>query len=275
MMATESSTQTRVVLWSIPRCMTTAFMRSIDTLDESVVFHENFAAAYWHGPEGNHKNLFSFAPYHTYDYVKALLQQEMPGKRVIFAKDFAFALQRKFEKIPDGYIHTFLIRNPTKVFMSLRYQFKVPWLKAIFFGREMQTYYPEHNFYFVDMWKLYVHIKDDLKKPTLVIDVDDFLQDPEAMMKIYCQSTGIPFRTSMLSWQPCSIWNVDWQCSTYLKYFAWWQGWYKSTFNSNGFETSKGQTNTPEITMLPPDVRKLVEISEPYYKLLYDERITI
>ncbi|XP_033118860.1 branched-chain-amino-acid aminotransferase-like protein 2 [Anneissia japonica] len=271
-MATES-TQTRVLLWTAPRCMATAFTRSINTLDDSVVFHENFKAAYFYGPKGNQTNLFSFAPYHTYDYVKALLQQEMPGKRVLFAKDFAYALQGKFEKIPDGYIHTFLIRNPTKVFMSLRNHYKI---KSPFFGDEMQKYQPTLELYFVDLWKLYMHITDDLKKPTLVIDVDDFLQDPEVMMKIYCQSTGIPFRASMLSWEPCSIWNVDWQCSTFLKYVTWWQGWYKNAFNSNGFGKSKRKTNyTQEDTMLPADIRQLVEISEPYYKLLYDERITI
>ncbi|XP_033115223.1 uncharacterized protein LOC117115487 [Anneissia japonica] len=209
-MATES-TQTRVLLWTAPRCMSTAFTRSVNTLDDSVVFHENFKAAYFYGPKGNQTNLFSFAPYHTYDYVKALLQQEMPGKRVLFAKDFAYVLQGKFEKIPDGYIHTFLIRNPTKVFMSLRNQYKI---KSLFFGDEMQRYQPTLEVYFVDY--------------------------------------------------------------TFLKYVTWWQGWYKNAFNSNGFGNSKRKTNyTQEVTMLPADIRKLVEISEPYYKLLYDKRITI
>ncbi|XP_033111293.1 uncharacterized protein LOC117112329 [Anneissia japonica] len=272
-MASES-TATRVFLWAAPRCMSTAFMRSINTLDESVVLFENFTAAYLFGPEGNEKALFSPARMYTYDYVKALLQQEIPDKEVIFAKDFPFALKGKFEKIPDGYVHTFLIRDPTKVFMSLRDQYNT-WFKRFYYGKEIQTYQPVSHKYFEELWKLYAHIKDDLKKPTLIIDVDDFLQDPEGMMKIYCQSTGISFRKSMLSWEPCGIWNVDWKCSAFLKYCGWWNGWYRNALNSNGFGNfNNRRKSTLDVAMLPPDIRKVVEISEPYYKLLYDERLT-
>ncbi|XP_033111294.1 branched-chain-amino-acid aminotransferase-like protein 2 [Anneissia japonica] len=269
-MASESTT--RVILWSAPRCMSTAFMRSINTLDDSVVFHENFTAAYLFGPEGNGKKLFSLAPYYTYDYVKALLEQEIPNKEVIFVKDFPFALKGNFEKIPDGYVHTFLIRNPTKVFMSIRDQYNT-WIKRLYLGKEIQTYQPASRKFFEDLWKLYVYVKDNLKKPALIIDVDDFLRDPEAMMKIYCQSTGIPFRKSMLSWEPCSVWKMDWHCSTVLKFCGWWNGWYDKMLNSNGFGKSKMRTTIPDVTMLPKDVRDVVEISEPYYKLMYDKRI--
>ncbi|XP_033111292.1 branched-chain-amino-acid aminotransferase-like protein 2 [Anneissia japonica] len=276
-MASGTSSPLRVIVWSAPRCMSTAFTRSIMTLDESEVLHENFAAAYFLGPERplrlGRKGL-CLAPYYTYDYVKTMFEQDVPGKKVIFAKDFPFALQGKYDKLPENYVHTFLIRNPTKVFMSIRDRYNT-WFRQLYFGTEIQTYQPECHQFFEEIWKLYDHLKNKLMKPVIVIDVDDFLKDPEAMMKIYCQATGIPFRRSMLSWKPRGIRQMDWQCSSILNICAWLLGWYDNALNSNGFRKSRSPTRIPKKSMLPPDIRKAVEISEPYYKLLYDERTTV
>ncbi|XP_071960314.1 uncharacterized protein [Antedon mediterranea] len=281
MTSAKSSPQSvRVILWSAPRCMSTAFTRSIMTCEEAEVFHENYAAAYFLGPErsdrfGKLSTSVCLSPYHTYNYVKAMLQENMsPGKQFVFVKDFPFALQKMYDKIPEGFVHTFLIRNPTKVFMSIRERYNTCW-RRLRFGTEIQTYQPECHLFFEELWKVYNHLKNNLKKPVLVIDVDDFLKDPDAMMQEYCQFTGIPFRRSMLSWKQRRIFEMDWTCSKPLNYLAWWFGWYDNALNSDGFHKSKRKSTIPDVSMLPPDIRQVVEVSEPYYNLLYNERLTI
>ena len=37
---------------------------------------------------------------------------------------------------------------------------------------------------------------------TVVVDADDLLADPPAVMRAYCDAVGLPFSPSMLSWNP-------------------------------------------------------------------------
>ena len=144
----ESKETTRVMLWTISRSLSTVFTKCLSYVEDIQIINEPFNVANSCGPErlradgtqiqqiwdamiakassipgctGYDVNLS------TYDWVQKLLERDYPQKQTIFCKDFAFALRGKYDVIPRGYRHTFLIRDPRKVFTSC----KKLWVKLL------------------------------------------------------------------------------------------------------------------------------------------------
>ena len=66
----------------------------------------------------------------TYEFVKISMQEDhYPGEQLVFCKDMAYGLQGKYELLPKGYRHTFLIRNPYRAFPSHKKIF-VGWMEG-------------------------------------------------------------------------------------------------------------------------------------------------
>ena len=86
----------RVILWSAPRSVSTAFERSMRTLKHCKVFHEPYSDAYYFGPEKK-TDLFSdtvlnIDPHSssTYASTTAMLLEHFPDVEAVFVKDMAY-----------------------------------------------------------------------------------------------------------------------------------------------------------------------------------------
>ncbi|XP_033103139.1 branched-chain-amino-acid aminotransferase-like protein 2 [Anneissia japonica] len=270
-----NSKPVRVMMWSTPRSVSTAIERSILTLDEAEVFNEMYSAAHHFGPTSNHfpLNYFPLSPKFSFKWVKSELEKDYPGKEVIFAKDFAYALGEDLSLLPTGYTHTILIRNPCSVLRSINHVIKNSYFLSLT-GGSLKKHYPG-TIFFKELWDLYVYARDTLHQNPVVIDADDFLENPEAMMKLYCEKTGIPFRDSMLSWEPTNIWSINWHSSYALSFAAWMLGYYGKALNSSGFRKADKPKEKVDMSTMDDDLREAVEENMEYYDMLYTNRLVL
>ncbi|MDG1745476.1 MAG: hypothetical protein P8H69_06845 [Planktomarina sp.] len=100
--------------------------------------------------------------------------------------------------------------------------------------------------------------------PPPVIDSDDLLEDPEAMVAAFCQAVGIPFLPEAMTWAPGGDPSAH----------SWWDG---GSFHAN-LAQSTGLTPQPrryvEVGDAPERVRRVYRRMKPHYDHLYQHRIT-
>ncbi|XP_033123369.1 uncharacterized protein LOC117122008 [Anneissia japonica] len=270
--------QIRVMLWCVPRAGSTAFLRCIAGRDDVKAFRELFVACRFFGPNatsGFAKELN--APVEnefTYEKVKEKLEADYDFP-VIFAKDGAKSIYGHYNCIPKGFQHTFLIKKPSKIHMSKKRLFDN--YKVSIASDKNATYDQTTDDHsgspLYEMLELVKYVRDVLKQEIIIIDGDDLLANPEAMMKKWCESVGIPFRPEMMTWKKNC--NVNWEMSEGHKMMM--DIFPKASYNalnSVGFSSHVAAEEVDK-TDIPEDVLKCIEASEPYYKELYAMRMTV
>ncbi|XP_072032103.1 uncharacterized protein [Amphiura filiformis] len=269
---TSCKQQARVMLWSAPRCLSTAFERSIMQLDNSKVYNEFYTAAYFFGPHRVWAREFMpLAPHLSRERVKTKLESEHSEAQVIFAKDFAFTLQGRHDMIPEGFTHTFLIRDPMKMFTSLKPRLEASRLSRAVVGTDLMKCIQSKGYAIKEMYDLFEYLRQHNITP-IVLDADDLLEDPEGMMRKYCQHTGIPFDEKMMSWEPKKMTQMTWHCAKVMRLANWLMGWYNGALNSTQFQ----KPSTPreiDFDTLSEDVRTAIDVTTPYYRYLYEFRL--
>ncbi|XP_022099552.1 uncharacterized protein LOC110984062 [Acanthaster planci] len=288
----------RVILWSLPRSCTTAVLRAVSSVDGGVFYWEPYGCAMYYGPERSEKEFLSVssassvsiadAPgadvaydssVNTFDWVRQTLEAEHKGASLVFAKDFAFALGGKTERLPVGYQHTFLIRDPTKVIPS--------WWKMNQECRESCPAADEQEMEewqerqigkyggYDDLLELYDFVKENLEPKPFVMDADDLMAQPEKVLAAYCEATGIPFSNKLLDWEDdWSKMNAKWiTCRDQL--WLWNNSHHTNVRQSRGFLKSHQlprADDTNSRLILNPKITQLIDCCKPYYKKLYQQR---
>lgn len=119
---------------------------------------------------------------------------------------------------------TFLIRHPRRSVPSY-WRCSVPPRKDIT-GWE---YYDPGEAGYVELVKLLDYLDEQgvvAKGDVTVVDADDVLDDPEGIIKAYCQRTGIEFSPSMLQWN-----DADDKHAEVL--FEKWNGWHDDALKTS------------------------------------------
>ena len=260
------------MLWSAPRCLSTAFERSIMQLDNCKVYNEFYTAAYFFGPNRVClRDFLPLAPHLSKERVKNKLEGEHAEADVIFAKDFAFTLQGRHDMIPEGFTHTFLIRDPVKMFTSLKPRLEASRLSKKVAGTDIMKCIQSKGYTIKEMYDLFEHLRQQNITP-IVLDADDLLEDPEGMMKKYCQFTGIPFDEKMLSWEPKKMSEMTWHSAKVLRLANWLMGWYNGALKSTQFQKPSVPRKI-DFETLSEDVRTAIDVTTPYYRYLYEFRL--
>jgi len=252
----------KVFLWTAPRCVSTAFERSIMEVKHSKIFHEPYAGSYHFGPERQSPRYLDqpVDPTVSYAGIEKQLSKEYDVD-VIFSKDMAYAVEENFHRLftkeLQDFQHTFLIRNPRQAIPSL---YKASVNKAL---TGWETFDP-HESGFKQMYELYTYLEKRVDYEIVVVDAGDLLMDPEGTMKAYTEATGIPYDPSMLSWQPGT--SIDWEV---------WNGWHDNVLKSTGFTklTPEQANKHDDINTLPEVVQQSVNESMPYYMHLWKKKI--
>ncbi|XP_038068655.1 branched-chain-amino-acid aminotransferase-like protein 2 [Patiria miniata] len=268
-MSTAKTKPARVMLWTCPRSLSTAFTRSVLELGNVEVFNEEYTTAFFFGPERSRLAGFSMAPSHSYKWVKDRLEADYPGKAAVFGKDFTYPLVGRYHMLPEGFCHTFLVRSPTKVFSSLKPRLEASKLSVWVSGTEIRSCIPCEGYTYKELRDLYDHVKGQ-GLPTFVMDADDLLEDPVEMMRQYCQFTGMPFKESMVSWKPAKCGDLQWHCSKALRAMNWFMQWYEGALKSSGFK--KPAPRHIDVESLSADVRLAIEVSQPHYDYMFAQR---
>ena len=256
----------RIILWTAPRCVSTAFERSIMELENSKIFHEPYSNAFYFGPERQSRRYLNQAPdsKSTYCAIGKMIQKEYDGIDIVFSKDMAYCVDGHFTEFLSedfgDFKHTFLIRSPRKAIPSL---YKASMNKSL----TGWDHFDPVEAGFRQMYELYKFITSELDQTPIVIDADDLLDNPEDVMRAYCEGLGLKFDPAILKWEPGPV--PDWDV---------WAGWHENALKSSGFERQDPEKKAArhaqeEHQELPGAVEQTIERSMGYYQELHNVRI--
>ena len=94
--------QVRVLLWSYPRTVSTAFVRSVTMIPKIKIFNELYSAAFMLGPDRKRKIFPRWSPSYSYKHCKDRLESEQPEYDCVFAKEFALDMHMHLDWIPKS-----------------------------------------------------------------------------------------------------------------------------------------------------------------------------
>ena len=233
-----------IVLWTAPRCVSTAFEKAFTQHPDVVTIHEPFQDIYYHSQWrrsdrlGNHKNCLD----HTVTQVMEKIQsQRYP---VIFVKEMAYQalpyIDHEFVNAP--FANTFLIRNPKKSLLS--------WYKL----GEFPT---EEEFGFDALQSMWQFVIETQNYDPVIVEADRLQSDPEKTLKAYCQALKINFESTILSWnQGCIQQENSHKEKIHRK-------WHQTLSGSRGI-----MPPTKAIGEVCPDDMPMLERAEKIYKRL-------
>lgn len=229
-------------MWSGPRTVSTALMRSFENRPDTVVADEPLYGFYLArtgiGHPGRDEILASM-PSEWREVVDQLASTPLPGgKNVFYAKHMTHHLLPEVDRSALApFRHAYLIRDPAELLASYAKVRGAPELDDL--GIRQQA-----------------AIFGDFPGP--VLSSRDLLEDPAGMLRALCGALGIPFTSAMLSWPPGPR-DTDGVWAPY---------WYDSVWRSTGFGP-----HHPRTKPLPPHLATLAERCQPYYERLYAHRL--
>ncbi|XP_041466421.1 uncharacterized protein LOC121416953 [Lytechinus variegatus] len=224
-----------------------------------------------------------------YPVIKSMLDNPDPNKKAIFYKGVSQSMDSKhYRFLPDkssNYKHSFFLRHPAKVFSS--------WKKVIHsilrdvgdgtgkkLTKSLEDFdirydvpekYKISGLLYKELHDLWVYVLDNLDPDPVVVESDDLLADPAAVLSKYCKAVGIQYNDSLLSWDANPDITDNWKCAFMpVKEFE-----FIRIFCHNAFHTSHflAPPPVPSFDDLPNDVREIAELSMPYYNKMYKTRL--
>ena len=231
-------------MWSGPRNISTAMMRSFENRPDCAVVDEPFYATFLSATGQDHPlrdAVLASQPTNPRQVITSLLGP-IPGGRPLF-----YQKHMTHHMLPDidrAWIascrNAFLIRAPEDVLRSYRAR------------RDSVTL---NDIGYVQQADLFDAVCDEHGKPPPVVDAADIVANPRAMLTLLCQALNIPFRTEMLSW-PAGPRSTD---------GVWAPAWYGAVERSTGFQTSPARESTAE---LDATLRPIADAAQPIYDRL-------
>jgi len=232
----------RIAMWSGPRNISTAMMRSFENRFDTVVVDEPFYAAYLSQTGIDHpmRDAVIAAGESDPDKVIASLLAPLPaGRSVFYQKHMTHhmlpAIGRDWM---DRVTNAFLIRRPENV------------LGSYVRKREAVTL---RDIGFVEQGELFDRVADRLGAAPPVIDARDVLENPEETLSALCAAAGIAFDPAMLAW-PAGPRDTD---------GVWAAHWYEAVNASTGFAPPGA-----DVGDLPEDLKRIADAARPIYERL-------
>ncbi|XP_038077019.1 uncharacterized protein LOC119744899 [Patiria miniata] len=268
-------TQKRVLIWAVTRSLSTVLVRSLSQIQDIQVIFEYYVAAGWNtapdvlvNESSQDNSLVSMEPDVTFQSVKAMYEQDYPGKSLILGKEMPYYLGRRMNAIPHGYTHIFLIRNPAKTIPSLNkiFGFATPEMKRALLGPNQ----------FEMMDEVYEFVtKTRPHETAVVVDAEDLMAQPAKSLQLLCEATGLPFSQSLLHWDPIKDLPSNWSMPKSLWAYSSAMGYFKNAFESTCFRAKKDNSSAKRIEQVDPELCELIQDAMPYYKHLYKRRLTV
>ena len=227
----------RIAMWSGPRNLSTATMRSWENRPDTVVVDEPLYAYYLASTRLDHPGRDEVVASQPTDWrtvVRPLTEAALPAPAAI-----QYQKHMTHHVLPDVDLetlaplrHAFLIRDPLRVLASYARVREEPTLADLGLPQQVALF---------------------RRFGGPVIDADDLLRDPETTLRRLCGALDVPFDPAMLSW-PAGPRASD---------GVWAPHWYAGVEASTGFGPYR---DTP--ADLPEHLAPLAEACRPYYEEL-------
>jgi hypothetical protein len=238
----------RIAMWSGPRNISTAMMRSFENRPDTAVVDEPFYAVYLAATGEDHPMRDGVLASQPTDWreVADALTGSIPGAAAVFYQ------KHMTHHMVDGVgldwmdacRNVFLIRRPEEVVASYGKRRETVSLHAI--GVERQA-------------ELFDREAQRLGRAPVVIDSADALTDPRGILRALCAELGLAFSESMLSW-PAGKRATD---------GVWAPAWYDRVERSTGFQPPSAKPAS-DLTL---EQQRVADVAQPYYDRLARWRI--
>ena len=247
-MLRQPSKTIRIAMWSGPRNISTAMMRSWGNRDDTVVIDEPFYAAYLNATGIVHpmqQEVLASQSKKFSQVIKTELENRLPQDKFIHYQKHM--TQHMVTDIDEAWFsslrHAFLIRNPEEVVAS--------------YGVKRESICQD-DLGFAKQKELYDKVVSIQGRKPPVVDARDVSNDPEGVLHKLCECLGVPFAQSMLNWSagPRDSDGV------------WARHWYQNVEKSTGFLPFKNKQ-----TKLTKEQKLMADRCQPYYQEMYKDRI--
>jgi hypothetical protein len=233
----------RIAMWSGPRTLSTALMRSFENRPDTVVVDEPLYAYYLVQTDVDHPGRDEVIASMPTDWSTVLTYLATAplrdGKAVFYQKHMTHHLLAEIDRgALAGLTHAYLIRDPARLLASYARVRSRPVLADL--GLEQQ-----------------LEIFRTFGGP--VIDSADILRAPRPALEALCDALGIGFDPAMLSWPPGPRPTDG----------VWARYWYDSVWRSTGFGTYSELTDVD----LAPELKPLAARCRPFYEELAARRL--
>jgi hypothetical protein len=232
----------RIAVWSGPRSISTALMRSFGERPDTAVVDEPFYAAWLRIAGAKHPMRDEILAAQETDWrrvAEALTAPPPDGRRIVYQKHMTHHM------VPDIGLdwmracrHAFLIRAPARVIASYAEKREAVTLKDLGLARQVE---------------LFEEASRIAGAPPPVVDADRLLADPRGVLRAFCEALAIPFDPNMLAWPPGRRATDG----------VWAAHWYDAVERSTGFASPR-----PLPALRDPSHRRLEAEALPFYERL-------
>lgn len=230
----------RIAMWSGPRNISTAMMRSFENRPDCRVVDEPFYAAYLAETGLIHPMRDEVLAAQPQDWRAVVAGLEAMDAPVVYEKHMTHHMLAGFGlDWIAGRRNAFLIRDPAEVLASYAAKRGEVTLDDIGVVRQGE---------------LFAREADRLGHAPPVVRGADVLADPPGVLRRLCAALGLPFQADMLRW-PAGPRDSD---------GVWAPAWYDSVERSTGFEPPERRAYPP----LPDDLRRIADAARPHYEAL-------
>ncbi len=241
-MSRQQPERTRIAMWSGPRNLSTAMMRSFENRPDCSVVDEPLYAAYLVATGIDHpaRDAVIASQQSDASAVMAELAAGPVATPLQYQKQMTHHLLASFPRQPLSSLrHAFLVRDPERVLTSYAKVRAEPTLEDLGLPQQVELF-------------------ETFGGP--VVDAADVLRDPRGTLTLLCHALGIDFDEAMLSW-PAGARDTD---------GVWARHWYAGVEESTGFAAASAGSVDP----LPDRLAPLLERCRPYYRALASYRLS-
>jgi hypothetical protein len=194
----------RIAMWSGPRNISTAMMRSWGNRPDTFVCDEPFYAHYLHATGRDHpgvKEVIATGETDWREVVERLTGNVPEGKHIFYQKQMTHHLLPQIDRAwLLAVTNCFLIRDPREVIISYIKKNDDPTLEDIGFVQQAEIF----------DW-----VRAETGSIPAVVDARDVLENPRKILELLCDNVGVEFSEAMLSWPPGlretdGIWAKHW-----------------------------------------------------------------
>lgn len=234
-----------IVLWSPPRCVSTAFEKTFSQRPDTEIVHEPFTGCYYHSRWRKTDRYDDCEAMLDYDGEKAIATIKSKSGPLVFCKAITYqAVPYLKTEFLTTVTNTFLVRDPKAALAS---------------NKKLEPVFPLEEFGFDQLDQMWTIVTEELGQEPIVVESDRFRRDPETILRRYCEKIGVEFMPQMLRWEDGRI--KTWDSHESLSQAQWHQT----------LESSKTILPPPEeeveVEIRPEEVAMMERATKIYEKL--------
>jgi hypothetical protein len=213
-MPAETAAPLRIAMWSGPRNISTAMMRSFGNRPDCTVVDEPFYGYYLKATGSDHPGSGEIIASMDCDWrsvARTMTEGAVPTP-VQYQKQLTHQMLPEVDlSFSDAFINCFLVREPSRMIVSYA---------------KVRPDFALHELGLPQQLAIYRYVAARAPRAPLVVDAVEVLSDPRAALGRICAHAGIPFLDAMLHWPPGRR-ETD---------GVWAPHWYAAVEASTGFE---------------------------------------